>query len=291
MENQIKIIPFSSGEFGELKTIIINGENWFVGKHIASVLGYKRTNEAIREHCDDATEISSLQALQNTVNEDIQKLTGNFTNSVGKTKLITESDLYSLIISSKLPSAKAFKRWVTKEVLPSLRKHGVYAVGQENLAQDKFLELMNEMQKTMNNMEQKIEDQNRAYSLSLDNLGFGNRAAVTSSKKDPAIKGVSMERFCDLISETIQTNIGPNKVFTYLRDSGYLIGTLADNEFCNPDEPNKWFFNNINKFEAPKRLHVTELGVNMLREQIVRNLKSGRQDLLYSIQMAPQYKI
>ena len=102
---------FSNAEFGEVRTLVLNNEPWFVGKDVAEVLGYSNPQKAVRDHIDDDDK---------TLNE---SFTVNGTQGV----LINESGLYSLILSSKLPNAKAFKRWVTSEVLPSIRKHGLYA--------------------------------------------------------------------------------------------------------------------------------------------------------------------
>lgn len=106
---QLKI--FENEEFGQVRTINIDGEPWFVGKDVAKILGYKDTSDAMRRHVDD---------------ED--KLTRCFTDSGQKRELyiINESGLYSVILSSKLPSAKRFKHWVTSEVLPVIRKTGSY---------------------------------------------------------------------------------------------------------------------------------------------------------------------
>lgn len=105
-------------EFGELRTVEIDGEPWFVGKDVAEALGYKDTSDALKKHVelDD-------------------KLTRRFTDSGQNRKMyiINESGLYSLILSSKLPSAKEFKHWVTSEVLPSIRKNGAYIRNQENM--------------------------------------------------------------------------------------------------------------------------------------------------------------
>ena len=102
---------FKNEQFGEMRTVTIGEEVWFVGKDVAAILGYKDTSDAMKRHVDD---------------ED--KLTRRFTDSGQKREMyiINESGLYSLILSSKLPSAKEFKRWVTSEVLPSIRKHGAY---------------------------------------------------------------------------------------------------------------------------------------------------------------------
>lgn len=102
---------FSNAEFGDVRTLVLNNEPWFVGKDVAGVLGYSNPQKAVRDHIDDDDK---------TLNE---SFTVNGTQGV----LINESGLYSLILSSKLPNAKAFKRWVTSEVLPAIRKHGLYA--------------------------------------------------------------------------------------------------------------------------------------------------------------------
>lgn len=102
---------FKNADFGEIRTVTIDNEPWFVGKDAAEILGYTDTNQAIRNHVDD---------------ED--KLTRQF-NGSGQNRdmtVINESGVYALVFSSKLPKAKEFKRWVTSEVIPSIRKHGAY---------------------------------------------------------------------------------------------------------------------------------------------------------------------
>lgn len=102
---------FNSPDFGQIRTIQQNGEPWFVGKDVAEILGYKDTSDAMKKHVDV---------------ED--KLTRRFADS-GQNRemyIINESGLYSLILSSKMPKAKEFKRWVTSEVIPAIRKTGKY---------------------------------------------------------------------------------------------------------------------------------------------------------------------
>ena len=108
--NELKI--FKNSEFGEIRTVEIGGEPWFVSKDMADILGYTNTAKAIRDHVDDEDKLTERIVLSGQNREVI---------------FINESGLYSLILSSKLPNAKAFKRWVTSEVLPSIRKHGLYA--------------------------------------------------------------------------------------------------------------------------------------------------------------------
>lgn len=105
---QLKI--FESKEFGQVRTISIDGEPWFVGKDVAISLEYSNPQKALRDHVEEE---------DRTVNE-------SFTVNGTKGILINESGLYSLILSSKLPSARKFKRWVTSEVLPAIRKTGSY---------------------------------------------------------------------------------------------------------------------------------------------------------------------
>lgn len=103
-------VVFRCEEFGEIRTLNIDGEPWFVGKDIAVSLGYSNPQKAVRDHVFEE---------DRTVNE-------SFTVNGTPITLINESGLYSLILSSKLPSAKKFSRWVTSEILPSLRKNGAY---------------------------------------------------------------------------------------------------------------------------------------------------------------------
>ncbi len=113
---------FQNPEFGSIRTILIDDEPWFVGKDVAISLGYKNTSDAIAKHVDDEDKKMGSQ-----------NATPPIADSFGRVQYATwinESGLYCLILSSKLPSAKKFKRWVTSEVLPSLRKEGVYALPQ-----------------------------------------------------------------------------------------------------------------------------------------------------------------
>lgn len=103
---------FKNEEFGEVRTITIDDEPYFVGKDVALILGYTNPQKALRDHVDEEDK---------TRNE---SFTVNGTQGI----LINESGLYSLILSSKLPNAKKFKHWVTSEVLPAIRKHGMYAI-------------------------------------------------------------------------------------------------------------------------------------------------------------------
>lgn len=107
--------PFNNPEFGTIRTLEKDNEVWFIGKDVAEILGYSNTRDALTKHVDseDKAGVAIHDGRQNR-----------------SMIIINESGLYSLVLSSKLPTAKKFKRWVTNEVLPSIRKHGIYATTQ-----------------------------------------------------------------------------------------------------------------------------------------------------------------
>lgn len=105
---------FSNPEFGEVRTIIIDGEPWFVGNDVARALGYSKTGEAIKTNVQDMD--TALAGVMDSMGR------------VQKTTVINESGLYDLVFESRLPSAKKFRHWVTSDVLPSIRKTGLYSI-------------------------------------------------------------------------------------------------------------------------------------------------------------------
>lgn len=125
---------FNNDEFGSVRTIAIEGEPWFVGKDVAAILGYTNSNEALSDHVDREDKLSS-------------KSLSSFNLDLGQRGgwLINESGLYSLILSSKMPRAKQFKRWVTTEVLPALRRHGMYAVDEVLADPDMLISALTEL--------------------------------------------------------------------------------------------------------------------------------------------------
>lgn len=102
---------FKNEQFGEVRTMSINGEPWFVGKDVAEVLGYSNTPKAIRDHVDEDDKLTERIVLSGQNREAV---------------VINESRLYSLILSSKLPQAKEFKHWITHDVIPTIRRHRAY---------------------------------------------------------------------------------------------------------------------------------------------------------------------
>ena len=113
-----EITVFNNDEFGSIRTVTIEHEPWFVGKDVANVLGYERDTKAVTDHVDEDDRKNIDGKTQSCFGIELGQRGG---------WLINESGLYSLILSSKLPSAKKFKRWVTSEVLPTIRKTGSYS--------------------------------------------------------------------------------------------------------------------------------------------------------------------
>lgn len=130
----MEIQVFSNAELGEVRTIVIDGEVMFVGKDVAEILGYSNTRKALTDHVDDEDKMDGV----------------TIRDSIGREQtpvFINESGLYSLILSSKMPNAKKFKRWITTEVLPSIRKHGVYAVDEVLQNPDVLIQALTELKK------------------------------------------------------------------------------------------------------------------------------------------------
>jgi prophage antirepressor-like protein len=130
----MEIQVFSNAELGEVRITVIDGEVMFVGKDVAEILGYRNTRKALTDHVDDEDKMDGV----------------TIRDSIGREQtpvFINESGLYSLILSSKMPNAKKFKRWVTAEVLPAIRKHGVYAVDEVLQNPDVLIQALTELKK------------------------------------------------------------------------------------------------------------------------------------------------
>lgn len=186
--NELQI--FQNPEFGEIRTIECDGEPWFVGKDVAAALGYSNPRKALADHVDDEDKgVTKRDTLGGT-----QEMT-----------IINESGLYSLVLSSKLPTAKAFKRWITSEVIPSIRKTGGYQIpqGKELLA----LAVL-EAQKTIEVQATQIEEM-RPHAL----LGRAITTADTS---------ILIGDFAKILRQN-GVLMGAKRLFVWMRENGYLI--------------------------------------------------------------------
>ena len=192
--NEIKI--FDNPEFGKVRTMEINGEPYFVGKDVADILGYSNTRDALTKHVDSED--------KNTVA--ICDGKGNPNQTV-----INESGLYSLILSSKLPKAKEFKRWVTSEVLPSIRKHGAYAVD----------ELLNDPEFAIKTFTALKEERERSKRLS-EQIEADKPKVIFADSVSAAKSSILVGDLAKLLKQN-GINIGQNRLFEWLRQKGYLI--------------------------------------------------------------------
>ena len=217
---------FNNPEFGTIRVISIEDEPWLVGKDVAQALGYTDTDQALRRHVDD---------------ED--KLTRNFDGS-GQNRsmtIINESGLYSLVLSSKLPGAKKFRRWVTSEVLPSIRKTGGYIQGQQELSPEELMaKALLVAHKTLEDREKRIADlssQNEIMKPKADYFDrLVDRNTLTNFRETAKQFGVAPKKF---VAFLIENN------FVYRDKRGRLLPAESKNDGlfevkeCINDK-NKW---------------------------------------------------
>lgn len=171
-----------------------NGEPWFVGKDVTTILGYSDTYGALKKHVEAADK-------QNCQND-------SFESPRGMT-IINESGLYSLIFASKLAYAKEFKRWVTSEVLPSIRRHGGYMMGQESMSPEEMALA------SLKWLQSVVDEQNRQIEAQKPKVVFAD--ALTASNKDILVGELAK------VLKQNGVNIGQNRLFAWLRDHGYLM--------------------------------------------------------------------
>lgn len=194
--NELQI--FENPEFGAVRTVELNEEPWLVGKDVAKALGYAKPENAIGTHVDSDDKTTTL-------------IQGTGSNYKSKAVLINESGLYSLVLSSKLPTARKFRHWVTSEVLPSIRRHGLYAVD----------ELLNNPDLMIQAMEQLKAE--RAKNLQLSEKVRQDAPKVLFADS-VAASHTSILVF-DLAKLLRQNgvNIGGNRLFDWMRQNGYLV--------------------------------------------------------------------
>jgi anti-repressor protein len=192
---------FDSPDFGQIRTIQQNGEPWFVGKDVADILGYQNGSRDVNRHVDE----DDRQNYQN----------GTFESNRGLT-IINESGLYSLILSSKMPKAKEFKRWVTSEVIPAIRKTGGYIAGSENMTDAEIMaKAVLVAQSTIRQRDQRIKELESDVAEAKPKVLFAD--AVSASDSTILIGDLAK------ILKQNGYNTGQKRLFQWLRDNGYLI--------------------------------------------------------------------
>lgn len=209
-----ELVNFKNEDFGEIRTMLVDGVPYFVGRDVALALGYAKPRNAILQHVDNE------DALKQGI-PDSQGL-------IQQTTLINESGVYSLIFSSKLETAKSFKKWVTSEVLPSIRKSGSYSVIPSYQIDDpiKRAEKWIEEQKEKKALETKVEE------LSIENKEMEKRIEEDTPKVIFAMAVTESKRSC-LVAELAKIicqngmEVGQNRLFKWLRKKGYL-GTKGE---------------------------------------------------------------
>lgn len=230
--NDIKI--FTSPEFGEVRTLEINGEAWFVGRDISEILGYERTTKAITDHVEEEDRLMVDSKTQSQIGIELGQRGG---------WLINESGLYSLILFSRMPEAKRFKHWITSEVLPAIHRHGMYATPetiQKIISDPNFLiGVLTELQ------EEQRKNQTLKEKLENDKPLIEFAQAVGRSKNSILIGDLAK-----LLGQN-GIAIGQNRLFAWLRDNNYLIRRRGSSY----NMPEQW---------------AMEMGIFIVKESIVR---------------------
>lgn len=227
---------FKNEEFGTIRTVEINGEIWFVGKDVASILGYSNVRDAIANHVyEDDKGVGKLDTLGGKQNMTV----------------INESGLYALIFGSKLESAKRFKHWVTSEVLPSIREHGTYMTQefiQKTLDNPDYLiaiaTKIKEEREARKKLEAKLKEE-RPHAI----LG----RAITTAKTSILIGDLAK------ILNQNGVDVGAKRLFEWLRENGYLIKRKGT-DWNMPTQRSM----DLELFEVKESVHIDGNGCNKI---------------------------
>lgn len=227
---------FENAEFGSIRTVTIDGKPYFVGKDVATILGYTNTPKAIRDHVDEEDKLTERAVLSGQNREVI---------------CINESGLYALVFGSKLKSAKRFKKWVTSEVLPTIREHGVYMTEstlEQALANPDFLiqlaTRLKEEQEARKRLEKLVEEE-RPHAI----LG----RAITTAKTSILIGDLAK------ILNQNGVNIGAKRLFEWMRNNGYLIKRKGT-DWNMPTQRSM----DLELFEVKESVHIDGNGCNKI---------------------------
>ena len=204
MENKIQL--FNHPVFGKIRSVDMAGEPWLVGKDVAEALGYQNASKALADHVDPEDKLNNETLL-----------------SLGQRGgwIINESGLYSLVLGSKLPGAKKFKRWVTSEVLPSIRKNGAYIKDQENLSDTELIA------RAMLAAQKIIEEKQKVIERMAPKEIFADSVAASGSS-------ILIGELAKLLKQN-GVDTGEKRLFDWLRKNGYLI-RRAGNDWNMPTQ-------------------------------------------------------
>lgn len=206
----LNTLVFNNEEFGNVRTVILNNNPWFVGKDVAECLGYTNSKKAIRDHVDDEDKIMGER-----------NVTPSITDKLGRVQypvFINESGLYALIFGSKLDKAKEFKHWVTSEVLPQIRKTGGYIpIEKEDDDLTIMAKALNIMQNTLAQKDELLAQKEEVISQQKPLVDFANTVSATPTMVDMKTMAKLLEK------ENQDIHMGRNKLFAWLRKEGYLM--------------------------------------------------------------------
>lgn len=188
----------------QVRTVTINDEPYFVGKDVATILGYKKPENAIANHVEDEDKTTTL-------------IQGTGSNYKSKSVIINESGLYALILSSKLPTAKEFKHWVTSEVLPAIRKHGAY------MTDEKAFNVIHNAD-GLADLLQQAADQLKAKDIQIAEM---KPKALFADAVSTSNSSILIGQLAKILRQN-GVNIGQNRLFAWMRKNGYL-GTRGSN--------------------------------------------------------------
>lgn len=194
--NELQI--FKNSEFGEIRTVSISGEPWFVAKDISDNLGYAQTSNMMKRIDEEDSKSSILDGMNM------------------KSLLINESGLYSAILGSKLESAKRFKHWVTSKVLPSIRKNGGYIAGQESLSDDEL------MAKALLVAQNKIAERDSIIAEKQKQIEQMKPKQIFADAVSASHTSILIGDLAKLICQN-GIQIGQKRLFEWMRQNGYLI--------------------------------------------------------------------
>jgi anti-repressor protein len=199
--NELQI--FNSPEFGDIRTVEIDGKPYFVANDVARALGYVETAKAIRTHCKGVSEM------------DIPSKGG-----IQCMKVIPEGDIYRLIVRSKLPSAEKFETWVFDEVIPSIRKNGGYILGQETLSDEEL------MAKAILVAKKKIAERDKIIEKQRLKIEADKPKTIFADAVSTSHTSILIGDLAKLICQNgVQT--GQKRLFQWMRDNGYLMKSGA----------------------------------------------------------------
>lgn len=206
MNNEIQI--FDHEEFGQVRSVLRDGEPWFVGKDVASALGYSNASKAVITHVDE----DDKQSLMVDFGADSQN--GNVPTGQTKTTIINESGVYALVFGSKLPKAKEFKRWVTSEILPSVRKHGAYMTPET-------IEKVLTDPDTIIRLATDLKEAREERDALAEKIALDAPKVVFSDSVSASETSILVYELAKLIKQN-GVDIGGKRLFEWLRENGFL---------------------------------------------------------------------